>query len=126
MLAGVCSWNGTFQRQTSVPLKIELILAEVIRRRLLEVEEAEEGVEGVLSLGGRCRHIEVPVVDLQLNEKSPKEEWGLRINEAADGCQIFYTDGSKLKEGVVGGGWFAVDLEERTEGCRGLGNLATV
>lgn len=58
------------------------------------MEEAEEGVEGVLSLGGRCRHIEVPVVDLQLNEKSPKEEWGLRINEAADGCQIFYTDGA--------------------------------
>ncbi|RPB28010.1 hypothetical protein L211DRAFT_479351 [Terfezia boudieri ATCC MYA-4762] len=47
----------------------------------VEVEDigakVEAEAEGVLSLGGRCSQIVVPTVDLQLNEKSAKEEWGL-------------------------------------------------
>lgn len=66
------------------------------------------------------------MVDLQMDEKSGKEGWWVKINETADGCQIFYTDGSKLEDGNVGGEWFAVDRQGRTEGCRGLGKVATV
>ncbi|KAF8434679.1 hypothetical protein BGX38DRAFT_1275384 [Terfezia claveryi] len=85
-------------------------------------------MEGELSLGGRCQQVlvEPTVVNLQLDEKSSKKEWGLRINEAADGCQIFYTDGSKLEMGGVGGGWSAVPLAGKIEGYRGLGKVATV
>lgn len=51
---------------------------------------------------------------------------GLRINEAANGGQIFYTDGSKSETGKAGGGWFVVAMEGIKESCRGMGSLATV
>lgn len=79
-------------------------------------------IEGELSLGGRYRQavLEPRALDLRLDEKSSKEEWGFRINVVADSCQNFYIDGSKLEMGLggVGGGWFAVDFEGKKEECR--------
>lgn len=52
----------------------------------------EEGDEGELSLGGRCRQevLEPPVVDLKLDEKSPKKECG--------GCGLVHCGLRKKRE----------------------------
>ena len=85
----------------------------------LDLEEDEE-----LSWGGLCPRVEVEEIELEIEKADGKEWWEYRLKDQdlIQGRNLVYSDGSKLEDGKVGGGWYG---EEET-GSAQVGNTATV
>ena len=67
---------------------------------------------------------DIPIVDLVKHKGCGKDKWELAIKEKGEKGLGRYSDGSRLDEGGVGGGWW--DPGTGTGGRRGLGKISTV
>src|SRR5258705_406963 len=85
----------------------------------LDLEEDEE-----LSWGGLCPRVQVDELDLELGSTDNRDWWEYRLQDEdlIQGRKLVYSDGSKLEDGKVGGGWYG----EQQMGSTRVGDTVTV